>query len=242
MEDRMKNSIKKFVLSSFVLGTSVLSASSLSGLWFVTIEVDNVNEVHSASIDVETPKSVKYPFNLQYILHMNASGNTKLLKEVYIMQTKDANSTRVLVTDETRLSEFEGIIRKGDNKLVPVRLSSPSIDFDATKNEISLTGRIGGTLVAKEIMHGKEHPTNPFRHQFHPNHKKGRDVKRSFSITTETPESKAGTGTIAANVGRTKLYGHYEETLVGLHKVPLKVMGSLIMTQVSSIATLNAIE
>lgn len=235
----MRNSVRKFLLSSLVMGTTVLSASSLSGLWFAMVEVDSVNEVHSASVDVETAKPVKYPFNLQYVFHMDASGNTKLLKEVYIMQTKDANSSRVLVTDETRLSEFEGIIRKGDNKLVPVRLSSPSIDFDSLESEITLSGQIGSTLVGKNIMHGKLHPTNPFRHQFHPNHKTGRDVERSFSISIEAAEAQSGTGKIAANVGKTKLYGRYEETLVGLHKVSLKVGGQIILTQVSSVEILN---
>ena len=232
----MKRNIKKILTSTLLVSSSTLYAGSFSGLWLGTVEVDKVNEVFSASTDANTPKEVKYPFNLQFIFHVNGSGNVKLLKEVYLMQTKDEGK-RVLVTDEKRLNDFEGIIRKGDNKLVPVRFTSPSIDFDTTKTEIALSGTINNTLTATNILHGKLHPTNPFRHQFHPNHKEGRDVTRSFKISIETtaPGEK-----VAPNVGKTKLVGHYEETLLGLHKAPLKVSGNIILTLISQVDSLNA--
>jgi hypothetical protein len=160
------------------------------------------------------------------------------------MQTKDnTNTKRVLITDETRLGDFEGIIRKGDNKLVPVRFTSPSIDFNMAQNTIDVGGSIdnsaGSTIVASNIYHDKLHPTNPFRHQFHPNHKEGLTINRSFSITITAPASTAGTGNTASNVGKTTLKGTYAETLTGLHKVPLKVSGSVILTQISTIEILN---
>lgn len=240
----MKKQLKQIIWGATLLASLPLYASNLSGLWLASVEVNKVNEVHSSSVDINTPTKVKYSFNLQFIFHMDAGGSTKLLKEVYIMQTKaNINKKRVLVTDEKRLSDFEGIIRKGDNKLVPVRFTSPSIDFDSTKNSIALTGSIsnnvGSTIIAQNIIHDKLHPTNPFRHQFHPNHKEGLTINRSFTITIKAPNSTAGTGNTSPNVGKTKLLGTYEETLVGLHKVPLKVSGSVILTQISTIGILN---
>jgi hypothetical protein len=232
----MKRTIKKMLMSTLLVSSSTLYAGEISGLWLGTVEVDKVNEVFSASTDADTPKEVKYPFNLQYIFHVNGSGNVKLLKEVYIMQTKDEGK-RVLVTDEKRLNDFEGIIRKGDNKLVPVRFTSPSIDFETTKTEIGLGGHINTTLTSPNILHAKLHPTNPFRHQFHPNHKEGRDVTRSFKISIDAPE--AG-DKLAPSVGKTKLVGRYEETLLGLHKAALKVSGNIILTLISQVDSLNA--
>lgn len=234
----MKRTIKKMFLSTLLVSSSTLYAGEFSGLWLGTVEVDKVNEVFSGSTDANTPKKVKYPFNLQFLFHVNGSGVVSLLKEVYIMQNKD-NGNRVLVTDEKKFNDFEGIIRKGDNKLVPVRFTSPSIDFDTTKSKIVLTGQINSTFTSPNILHGKLHPTNPFRHQFHHNHEKGRDVTRSFKISIKAPSQKAGTGKTATNVGKTKLEGRYEETLIGLHKAPLKVSGSIMLTRISQVDSLN---
>lgn len=230
--------IKNILFTAIFLGATCAYPQTLPGLWLGTVEVDKVNEVHSNSTDTSLVTPVKYPFNLQFVFHTDSSGITKLLKEVYIMQSKDKNSVRVLVTDETRLSDFEGIILKGDNKLVAVRFTSPSIDFNPSQNEIALAGSIGngaGTVISgTDVIQDKNHPTNPFRHQFHPNHKEGITISRSFSITIQAPDSQAAT-----DIGQTRLIALYEETLVGLHKVPLKVSGSMTLTQISSIGKLN---
>ncbi|MFK5976970.1 MAG: hypothetical protein QM493_10715 [Sulfurovum sp.] len=238
--------MKKFkylVYSATLCALLPLSATPLSGLWLATVEVDKVNEVHSKTKGIDILTDVKYTYNLQYVLHSNALGKTKLLREVYIMQTtKDQNkSKRVLVTEQERWSDFEGIIRKGDNKLVPVRFTSPSIDFDMIKNIIDLNGilSVGGTITSPIINHSPLHPTNPFRHQFHPNHTKGVDFNRTFSIKLTAPTEKAGTGKTPPNVGRTSFKGTYTETVTGIHHKDLKVSGSVILTQISTISTLN---
>lgn len=145
----------KFLLPTLTSLTALLTAIPVQaetlpkGLWFGAIEVKNVNELYyrdapkagEPALDTTTPKPVKYPFNLQLIL-LSDGTNVKLLPEVYIMQTKSTSNSintatnaastkkRVLVTDTTKLNEYEGIIRKGDNKLVGVRLASPSFVFD----------------------------------------------------------------------------------------------------------------
>ncbi len=228
----------KNIIAVIILLTINSYSQILTGLWLGTVEVDKVNEVHSNSTDTNTPTPVKYPFNLQFVFHTDSSGITKLLKEVYVMQSKDKNHTRVLVTDEKRLSDFEGIIRKGDNKLVPVRFTSPSIDFNTSKQDITLSGAIandtGSVISGTNIIHDKLHPTNPFRHQFHPNHKEGRTITRSFSITIEAPKPNS-----SPSVGQTRLNALYEETLIGLHKIALKVSGSMTLTKISTIGILN---
>jgi hypothetical protein len=179
-------------------------------------------------------------------MHTDASGKTKLLKEVFVMQTKDGNTSddkikRVLVTDQKKIKNYDGIIRKGDNKLVAVRLTTPSFDFDRSKNHWELVGAIksddGSTIKGEHVMHDKLHATNPFRHQFHPEHKEGFTLDRSFTITIKNPNkgNKA-----APTQGRSKLSGIYTETIVGLHKAPLKVSGTINLNRVSQIDILNA--
>jgi len=230
----------KNIIALLLLLTIATYPQVITGLWIGTVEVNKVNEVYSGAnnTQINTPAPVKYPFNLQYLFHTDSSGVTKLLKEVYIMQSKDSNHTRVLVTDETRFSDFEGIIRKGDNKLVPVRLTSPSIDFDTTKQNLILNGAIsneGMSVVSGvDIIHDKLHPTNPFRHQFHPNHKEGRTITRSFSI-----EINASNIDNSPSVGQTRLRATYRETLIGLHREALKVSGPMTLTQISTIGILN---
>lgn len=240
--------INHFLCFALLSVSTSVSAEILPGLWLANVEVDKVNEVHSSSTNADTLTAVSYPFNLQLLLHCDAQGNTKLLKEVFVMQTKDddtedANVTRVLITDETKVSNYDGIIRKGDNKLVAVRLTTPSIDFDSGMQTWPLAGAIssdeGTTLTGSDIPHAKNHPTNPFRHQFHPEHKEGFDIDRSFVITTKKPDTGNKTN---PTQGLSNLTGTYEETLVGLHKAPLKVSGIINMTRVSMIATLDPAE
>lgn len=240
----MKNLVSGLLLITSV-SSGLLNAEVLPGLWLANIEIKKVNEVHSSSTNANELTDVAYPFNLQLLLHCDAAGNTKLLKEVFVMQTKDGdtaddNVTRVLITDETKLSNYDGIIRRGDNKLVAVRLTTPSIDFDGAKRMWGLTGAVnsdnGSIITGSDIIHAKSHPTNPFRHQFHPNHKEGFDVSRSFTITIANPDKGNKS---KPTVGRAKLTGTYEETLVGLHKAPLKVNGEINMSRVSKIDTLD---
>lgn len=237
------------LLSFALLSVSTtLSAEILPGLWLANVEIDKVNEVHSSTTNADTLTAVSYPFNLQLLLHSDAAGNTKLLKEVFVMQTKDGDTdddvvNRVLITDETKIGNYDGIIRRGDNKLVAIRLTTPSIDFDKAVSALSLSGSInsddGTTIIGNNIMHAKNHPTNPFRHQFHPSHKEGFDIDRSFTITIQNPSTD---NTTEPTEGLSNLKGTYEETLMGLHKATLKVSGSITMNRVSMIQTLDPVE
>jgi hypothetical protein len=232
----MKKSIFLYLL---ILSSTILVAKDLPGLWLANVEVIAVNEIHKDAKDVTKTTPVKYPFNLQLLLHMDASGNTKLLKEVFVMQTKDDNTndniiTRVLITDTNRFKDFEGIIKRGDNKLVGVRLTTPSFDFDTSKRFWPLTGSIaqGATITGTNISHSKSHPTNPFRHQFHPEHKYGFDLNRTFNIKIENKDIKP------TQINK-QLTGTYTETIKGLHKSTLKVSGTVNMSLISSISILN---
>ena len=224
-----------------IVSATLLVAKDLPGLWLANVEITAVNEIHSSATNADILTPVKYPFNLQLLLHMDASGSTKLLKEVFVMQTKDGNTSdrnieQVLITDTSKIKDFDGIIKRGDNKLVGIRLTTPSFDFDTSKSFWPLTGSISsnkGTIITgTNIFHSKNHPTNPFRHQFHPEHKEGFDLNRTFNIRITNENIKP------TQIDK-RLTGIYTETIKGLHKSALKVSGTVDMVLVSSISILN---
>lgn len=242
----MKNTMTKVLLTSAAIISSTAAYSEvLPGLWYGVAEVTQVNEVFHESGDKSVTKDVKYPFNLQLILHTDKSGNTKLLREVFVMQTKgDANKQRVLITDQTKVTNYEGIVRRGDNKLSAVRFTSPSFDFgtDTSVQELVLAGSIDKTnnsTITGSITLDKNHPLNPMRHQFNPEHKEGLTVSRNFTITIKDPVAGKK---VKPSQGKTLLSGVYEETLTGLHKEILKVSGNIQLTRVSNITKLNSVD
>ena len=242
----MKNTMTKVLLTSAAIISSATAYSEvLPGLWFGVAEVTQVNEVFHDSTDKTTTKAVKYPFNLQLVLHTDKSGSTKLLREVFVMQTKgDTNKQRVLITDQAKITNYEGIIKRGDNKLSAVRFVSPSFDFgtDTSVQELALTGsidRTNNTKITGSITLDKNHPLNPMRHQYNPAHKEGLTISRNFTITIQQPVAGKK---VKPSQGKTLLSGTYEETLTGLHKEILKVSGNIQLNRVSNITKLNSVD
>jgi len=211
--------------------------SSNAGLWIGQIELTQVNEVGYKSTDTQTPTDVSSPFQMKIILHENTAGDVNLLRKVTLMQkvnTLTNQVTRHLITDDNLLPAYEGVVRR-DGKLVGIRMSSLFFDFDSALNELPLMGSIApGNTVSGFVYLAKDHPNNPFRHLYHPDHKQGIDIIREIKMTfdpldTNNPQS-----------GVYNLKGKYEETLKGVHKIPIKMRGTFVLNRVSVIAKLNA--
>ncbi len=222
------------------------TGGGFSGLWIGEIEVDKVNEVAS-KIDTSTVKDVKNPFDLRIILHSDGAGQVRMLRAVTLMQKRytvtENDETkemvrRALITDDTRLPEYEGVVRR-DGKLTGIRLASTTFDFDPALNELPLSGSIEPSkTVSGTLTLGKDHPSNPFRHKYHPDHQNdgdtGVEVIRNITLTfDEFPENGS------PEDGVSKLKGVYQEEIGGLHKVPIKLDGTFILDRMSSIDILN---
>lgn len=89
------------------------------------------------------------------------------------------------------------------------------------------------------LLQAKDHPTNPFRHQYHPMHGEGADVIRNVTMNLKAPEAGEKTD---PSEGLDEFRGEYLETLQGLHKSDLKVAGNIILTRVNQISVLDAVE
>ncbi|MEO5332810.1 MAG: hypothetical protein H7839_12370 [Magnetococcus sp. YQC-5] len=226
----IKRTATIFIAHLFFLSWSPEAQAGAAGLWIGQIAIDKVNEV--GSTDTTTPKPVGKPFDMKMIVHSNASGVVNLLREVILMRQK-SDQTSVLLTNTAALSstDYEGVVTR-DGKLVGKRLSSAFFDYDTTLKTLPLTGSFATGTISGTLTLTKTHPTNPFRHRYHPDHKNDdasgitttRDITISFApVTTQNVSDVTGT---------------YTETITGVHKIPIKLSGSITLNQVSTVSTL----
>ena len=219
-------------------------ASVLSGLWIGQIEITAVSEVGYGSTDTETPYDVANPFDMTLLLHVDDREAVRLLRHVTLMQrrftvenedgTTEERVRRVLITDDDRLYDYEGVVRR-DGKLVGVRLGSLFFDFDPNLNALLINGgvRAGGVL-SGDLTIAADHPHNPFKHLYHPDHRSGRNLHRAFTLTID-PDVDVE----RPQAGAFELAGVYEETFEGLHKLPIRLKGNFQLERVSIIPVLN---
>lgn len=175
----------------------VTAARDLAGLWFGSVTVSNVSEVHSGTlvtnvtqgIERVSPNTAPTPtageFGLRLILHVDTNGTARLLKDVIQMATPPKFTTLpngrrslvedgkvVLVTDERLIPTLVGTALRGGQP-VGRRLSSVDFDFPGApeRNFIEFSGTFGlGGRVSGNITLDPNFATNPFRHRFHPDH------------------------------------------------------------------------
>jgi len=229
----MKKQYVVMFLMTFIVSFNSYAQTN-QGLWIGQIELNKVNEAVSKT-DTQTPTSVKHPFDMKILLHVDDTGKVCLLKDVTLMQKVENNTARrLLITDDTRLSEYEGVVRR-DGKLVGIRMGSPAFEFDLDKNSLELSGSMGAgqSLEGTLILDG-DHPMNPFRHMYHPDHKNGIAIERNMQMTFDEDQ-----GSDDPENAKFQLNGTYKETITGLHKIPLKVEGRFNIQRISEIGKLN---
>ncbi|OQY59726.1 MAG: hypothetical protein B6245_05125 [Desulfobacteraceae bacterium 4572_88] len=206
------------------------------GLWTGQIEISKVNEVGFGVTDTETTQEVTNPFDMRILLHEDAAGKVQLLSHVTLMQESYEENgeemvRRVLLTDDSQLYKFEGVSRR-DGEMVGIRLGSLFFDWDEGGMSASGTVQAGKTLEVSLTL-SADHPHNPFRHLYHPDHRSGRDINRAITLTFASPLSDA------PNARTAELSGKYEETITGIHNTPIRLEGSFQIERVSTIAVLN---
>jgi len=246
-------------------GNSVLpgpsnEARGHAGLWVGSATINAVSEAHSANSTNPTP--TKSELNLRLLLHVDANGQTRLLKEVIQMwrngtYTNDGSGNLVvdkpgqyvLLTDDTLIGQFQGATLR-DGEPVGRRLSTVGYDFPSTSgsNYLNVAGFFAaGQTLAATLMLPHDHPNNPFKHKFHPDHDNlnarfdGPAVE-SFTVTrlvqlqlTAAPPP----GPAVPDYGYNELGGNYSEVITGLHKNPVHVAGTFRLRRAAYIAVLN---
>jgi len=193
------------------------------------------------------------PLDLRLLFHVDGETppQVRLLKEVIQVYDRNAGAY-VLLTDHTLVPNYTGVaVRDG----VPVgrRLSAVGFDFQGTHLTCTDNGFGSGTVDCSMTL-GRNHPTNPFLHRYHPDHDNlderyedaveeayavTRDITLSFSSRYPPDEDLPQRAVPPAGWGFDMLGGYYTETLTGIHKDPITVHGPFTLRRVVRTDTLT---
>ena len=193
------------------------------------------------------------PFSLRTLLHVPDVGSAALLSQVFIGQLATAPNLVGLCTLETLL--------KQDARATAQRLSATHMPLKQVIT--SGSGSVGlGSVLTRTIQTPYNDATNPFVHQYHPDHdnKDARfeniplpgsttattvtladgveapAITRSceFTFTTSPPSGS----TVTSGWGSTVLGGTYREIISGVHRDSLQVDGTFELRRASEDGTL----
>jgi hypothetical protein len=249
------------VVGAKALGSSKTISTSYAGLWVGVASIDAVSEAQTGgTTPVETGKS----FPMRLLLHVDADGQVRLIKEVIQMWQDgtwkphpedpdylvvDTPGRYVLVTDEDLIPGFEGVALR-DGIPVGLRISTVGYDFPTGVDMVDMTGSLGpsGYLLVNLVLES-QHPTNPFKHKYHPDHDnldaqflsfepEAYEINRRIELHF-SPDSPEGVPT-PPDWGDSQLGGTYSERLTGLHRNPIYVSGSFRLRRVSGVSVLNS--
>lgn len=234
-----------------------------AGLWVASVSVSAVSESQLAGT---TPTPTDKTFPLRLIIHVDATGKARLLREVIQLyepgtEEPDPNNPGfvrqatlgryVLVTSDELIPNFQGVAMR-DGTLVGLRLSTTSYDLAAPTLDMDGNVGLAGILSADMVL-PFDAPTNPFRHQFHPDHD-NLDAQfvnpraEAFTVTREmelefTSSAPATEfGDELANPpdwGDSLLGGYFREELTGLHRNRIFVEGTFLMRRIAATAVLD---
>jgi hypothetical protein len=227
-----------------------------AGLWVGNVVLTNVNEAAISSVPVPTAS----PFQFRLLLHVDASGETRLLQKVVLAWTNGVVTTNeegfrqtiapgrfALITDENLLSRFSGSAVR-DGSVSGRRFSSAAFGFHDPL-PVNRTGPFGNSnaVFSCTVPLGFDDELNPFKHKYHPDHNNLDDryavtvpecpnVTRqiSFQFSAQPVENAA-----LAGWGDNQLGGTYTETITGLHKNPVAAQGTFRLYRASTVDALN---
>ncbi|UCE58735.1 MAG: hypothetical protein JSU63_14980 [Phycisphaerales bacterium] len=191
-----------------------------TGLWVGDVTVTDVESLTTPGEGTETAS----PFTFRIIIHKSADGTYSLLRSVVLLWLDDGGGegSHVLVTP--------GCEELLDGQSIAPRLSAPNFSFDGT---VGLVGNFDTGLVAM-ITLPPDHPLDPYRHVYHPEHAYGfaGGIERTLIFVFD------GDGGGDPEWGATALGGTYIEDITGLHREMIRVSGRFEIRKVSPVASL----
>ena len=219
--------------------------STLAGLW---IGEALVTAVESKPLE-DAVKSTGSAFPLRYLIHVSDDGTARVLSQIFMGPMVAAPHDFGLCLSEAGL--------KADAKSYASRIVATHMPLDLA---LGTTGSFGSFAIGDDlsctIATPFDDPTNPFVHQYHPDHdnKSGQaellagqesyDVTREVTFTfTDAPPS----GGSATGWGSSVIGGTYGEVVSGLHRDSvgvgtgdgLNLSGTFELRRASELGTLN---
>ena len=241
----------------------------LPGLWVGNVTITHttslVEGLAGAGVRLEP---VNHQARFRVILHCDAAGQTRLLEHATLMQkqrpSEELPREMVIVVDDSKIGDFVGIEERG-GKLVGKRFDTaaydlprlvippssadddPNFDLTTLSDDYRLSLDLDGTLAPGGVITTNPgtlvldpwHRTNPFRHVFNPEHRKGFRIGREMRFEID-PAGSARAATLRG-FGRTSLSGIFEESVSGLMKSgdTHQARGRFVLQRVSDVAELN---
>jgi hypothetical protein len=240
-----------------LLSGSSGSSDPCAGLWIGDALLNAVSQPAHPG-DPNRTRPAGGDFQLRLIVHVDGTGTASLLQHVFLVRKPptfkpdpenpgfnilDQPGRTVVVTDETLIPQIIGTA-----DIVGRRVSSVAFGF---KQPLALAGDAFGTgAVNGTVTLDYDHPLNPFKHIYHPDHnnlderfeQKLPEGKESFSVTRSLSLEFTATDPVGLNPpgwGETELGGTYRETITGIHRSAIQVSGNFRLVRVSPAAALN---
>jgi hypothetical protein len=213
----------------------------------------NVVEIaYVAKTNMAEATPVSRPLEFNVLIHVDNTGASKILQEVYLMQapekTNGTPGTFVLISDRRNLVNFQGTAMKGRERSGR-RLSSMVLGLNGaarTNGYLAMTGQFRpGNAVTVTVGMDSQSPLNPFYHKYHPDHD---NLTADFKVYQEEAYGFSRDITVALNAdqdgggaknGSEVMKGTYTEVIRGLHRIPIQVKGQVEMVRVSTLGVIN---
>jgi hypothetical protein len=137
-----------------------------------------------------------------------------------------------------------------DGESVGRRISTVGYDFptSSSNNFLNLSGAFAmGEKLTAALVLPLDHPTNPFKHKYHPDHDNlnprfDGPAPESFTTTRQIelePQAAPPDEPAVPDYGYNVIGGAYRETITGIHKRVIRVSGTFRLSRVSLIPELN---
>jgi hypothetical protein len=206
--------------------------ASAAGLWTCMVSLGQVDP-----LDPTTPGSAtNRAFTLKYLVHVDEAGRMRLLRSCFLGQLKATGKPLGIAIHESDVhatGEAEVTPRRFFSSLLPAGQAVVEGDIPYEK----------GASVLWNITHFANDPVNPFRHNYHPDHPSGLEIRRALTMefTTEPPEIMATAPLLAAAWGTSILGGTYTEQISGLTNAatPITTRGTFLMRRISEISSIQ---
>jgi len=240
-----------------------------AGLWVGTVTIDAVSNPTSGSLEPTRPLPTASPFAFRLIVHVDSTGQARLLQQVLQMWKEgawvsnpadptsktfilDPNSPgrTVLLTDDSLIPRFSGFALR-DVKLVGRRISSAVFGFrDPIPMGGGAFGVTSGAPTTCTVTLDYQDPTNPFRHKYHPDHDNLNERyeqvlpegRESYTVVREIAlqfTAQDPEDLVSARWGDSELGGVYTERLLGVHRSAVDVSGTFRLQRVTDVGVLN---
>jgi hypothetical protein len=209
----------------------------ISGATSATLALNPTEITESGAFGSTTPRS--YP--LRVILHVDNSGNARLLSQVFMGKLDASPNNFGICTTEAGLKQSD----KGNARRFAVAHLPPQAVIADGSGAVAL----GQTLV-RTLTIAHNAPTNPYVHTYHPDHDnrnarfegnlpagvESPTISRqlSFEFTPAPPSGSSAQGWGSSVIG-----GNYAETVSGLQKNPLTVTGTFELRRVSELGAIT---